>query len=138
MSLQADSQDEIGAVAGAFNDMSAQLNDLLRKISTASQQVASGSRNIADSGNTLADGAARQASSVEELSASIAEINAQLTALKPGNIATVVYYCDYAQEYHQITGAVRKVDAYWKLLQIGNMSIDFCEIADIEKVAIPV
>ena len=38
MSLQADSQDEIGAVAGAFNDMSAQLNDLLRKISTASQQ----------------------------------------------------------------------------------------------------
>ena len=68
----------------------------------------------------------------------IAEINAQLTALKPGNIATVVYYCDYAQEYHQITGAVRKVDAYWKLLQIGNMSIDFCEIAEIEKGATPV
>ena len=60
------------------------------------------------------------------------------TALKPGNIATVVYYCDYAQEYHQITGAVRKIDAYWKLLQIGNMSIDFCEIAEIEKVATPV
>ena len=53
MSLQADSQDEIGAVAGAFNDMSAQLNDLLRKISVASQQVASGSRNIADSGQQL-------------------------------------------------------------------------------------
>ena len=47
VSLQADSQDEIGAVAGAFNDMSAQLNDLLRKISVASQQVASGSRNTA-------------------------------------------------------------------------------------------
>ena len=45
MSLQADSQDEIGAVAGAFYDMSAQLNDLLRKISVASQQVASSSRN---------------------------------------------------------------------------------------------
>lgn len=68
----------------------------------------------------------------------IVEINAQLTALKPGNIATVVYYCDYAQEYHQITGAVRKIDPYWKLLQIGNMSIDFCEIAEIEKVATPV
>lgn len=68
----------------------------------------------------------------------IAEINTQLTALKPGNIATVVYYCDYAQEYHQVTGAVRKVDPYWKLLQIGNMSIDFCEIAEIEKVATPV
>lgn len=42
----------------------------------------------------------------------------------------------YAQEYHQITGAVRKVDPYWKLLQIGNMSIDFCEIAEIEIIAI--
>lgn len=79
--LQADSEDEIGAVAGAFNDMSDQLNDIIRKISTASQQVASGSKNIADSGNTLADGAARQASSVEELSASIAEINAQIGAM---------------------------------------------------------
>ena len=78
VTLQADSEDEIGAVAGAFNDMSAQLNDILRKIAVASQQVASGSKNIADSGNTLADGAARQASSVEELSASIAEINAQI------------------------------------------------------------
>ena len=65
----------------------------------------------------------------------IAEINAQLTSLKPGNVATVVYYCDYAQEYHQLTGPVRKIDGYWKLLQVGDMSIDFCEIAEIEKVA---
>ena len=65
----------------------------------------------------------------------IAEINAQLMALKPGNMATVVYYCDYAQEYHQLTGPVRKIDGYWKLLQVGDMSIDFCEIAEIEKVA---
>ena len=63
----------------------------------------------------------------------IAEINAQLTNLKSGNVATVVYYCDYAQEYHQITGPVRKVDGYWKVLQIGDLSIDFCEIAEIEK-----
>ena len=42
----------------------------------------------------------------------IAEINPQLMSLKPGNIATVVYYCDYAQECHQIAGPVRKVDAY--------------------------
>ena len=65
----------------------------------------------------------------------IAEINAQLTNLKSGNVATVVYYCDYAQEYHQITGPVRKVDGYWKVLQIGDLSIDFCEIAEIEKTA---
>ena len=65
----------------------------------------------------------------------IAEINAQLVALKPGNMATVVYYCDYAQEYLQLTGPVRKVDGYWKVLQIGDLSIDFCEIAEIEKTA---
>ena len=65
----------------------------------------------------------------------IAEINAQLTNLKSGNVATVVYYCDYAQEYHQITGPVRKIDGYWNLLQVGDMSIDFCEIAEIEKTA---
>ena len=63
------------------------------------------------------------------------KINAQLTNLKSGNVATVVYYCDYAQEYHQITGPVRKVDGYWKVLQIGDLSIDFCEIAEIEKTA---
>lgn len=65
----------------------------------------------------------------------IAEINAQLVALKPGNMAMVVYYCEYAQEYHQLTGAVRKIDSYWKILLIGNVSIDFCEIAEIEKIA---
>lgn len=64
----------------------------------------------------------------------IAEINAQLTNLKSGNVATVVYFCDYAQEYHQLTGPVQKIDGYWKLLQVGDMSIDFCEIAEIEKV----
>ena len=68
----------------------------------------------------------------------IAEINAQLTNLKSGNVATVVYFCDYAQEYHQLTGPVQKIDGYWKLLQVGDMSIDFCEIAEIEKVATPV
>ena len=32
-------------------------------------------------------------------------------------------------------GPVRKIDGYWKLLQVGDMSIDFCEIAEIEKTA---
>ena len=48
---------------------------------------------------------------------------------------TVVYYCIYEQEYHQITGAVVSVDTYWSLLQIGNMAIDFSEIFEIEILA---
>lgn len=65
------------------------------------------------------------------------ELNEQLSQLRKGTIVTVVYYCIYAQEYHQLTGAVVKVDAYWSLLQVGNMSIDFAEIAEIEQLPNP-
>lgn len=63
----------------------------------------------------------------------IVEINAQLTQLKPGTLVTVVYYCDYTQEYHQLTGKISKIDPYWKTLEIGNISIDFAELHGIEK-----
>lgn len=62
----------------------------------------------------------------------LAELNQKLSQLRKGTIVTVVYYCIYEQEYHQITGAVVSVDTYWRLLQIGNMAIDFSEIAEIE------
>lgn len=62
----------------------------------------------------------------------IAEISSQLTQLNPGTLVTVVYYCDYTQEYHQLTGKVSKVDSYWRTLEIGNISIDFSELYEIE------
>lgn len=65
------------------------------------------------------------------------ELNEQLSQLCKGTIVTVVYYCIYEQEYHQLTGAVVKVDAYWGLLQVGNMSIDFSEITEIEQLSNP-
>ena len=68
----------------------------------------------------------------------LAEINEQLSVLRKGTMATVVYYCEYAQEYHQITGTVVAVDTYWRLLQVGNTSIDFSEIAEIEIILKPV
>lgn len=64
----------------------------------------------------------------------ITEINAQLSDLKPGQLVTVVYYCEYTREYHQLTGKVIKVDSYWKTLQIGNVSIDFSELYQVELV----
>lgn len=64
----------------------------------------------------------------------IAEINTRLSNLKPGQLVTVVYYCDYTQEYHQLTGKVSKVDPYWKAVTIGNISIDFAELYQIEMV----
>lgn len=64
----------------------------------------------------------------------IAEINTRLTDLKPGQLVTVVYYCDYTQEYHQLTGRVSKVDIYWKAVTIGNISIDFAELYQVEMI----
>lgn len=66
------------------------------------------------------------------------ELNQQLSQLRKGTMVTVVYYCIYEQEYHQITGAVIKVDSYWSSLQIGNISIDFSEISKIEIISKPV
>ena len=56
------------------------------------------------------------------------------TDLKPGQLVTVVYYCDYTQEYHQLTGRVSKVDIYWKAVTIGNISIDFAELYQVEMI----
>ena len=61
----------------------------------------------------------------------VREINSILVDLRKGQNVTVVYYNVYEEEYHQLTGAVEKVDAYWRLLQIGNIAIDFEEISEI-------
>ena len=67
----------------------------------------------------------------------LAELNQKLAQLRKGTVVTVVYYCIYEQEYHQITGGVVKVDTYWNLLQIGNMAIDFSEITEVEIISNP-
>ena len=46
-------------------------------------------------------------------------------------MATVVYYGAYEQAYKQLTGTVKKVDSFWKTLQIGDITIDFSEIAEL-------
>ena len=61
----------------------------------------------------------------------IAELNAALSALKPGQLATVVYYGSYEQSYQQITGPVRKIDGFWKTCQVGDVLIEFSEIAEL-------
>ena len=61
----------------------------------------------------------------------IAELNHQLVSLSTGSIITVVYYCDYAQDYKQLTGCVKSIDPLWKVLEIGGVSIDFRDITEI-------
>ena len=61
----------------------------------------------------------------------VAELNATLTDLTQGQIVTVVYYGSYEQAYKQLTGAVKKVDPFWKTIQIGEITIDFSEISEL-------
>ena len=58
----------------------------------------------------------------------VLELNTTLTELEQGQMATVVYYGAYEQAYKQLTGTVKKVDSFWKTLQLGDVSIDFSEI----------
>ena len=59
------------------------------------------------------------------------ELNRILIELKKGQMITVVYYCSYEENYLQLTGTVAKVEAYWHLLQIDNICIDFSDIYNI-------
>lgn len=62
---------------------------------------------------------------------SIIELNQILTSLRKGQIITIVYYCEYGQEYRQLTGPMEKVDFYWNTIQVGNSSIGLSELHDI-------
>ena len=59
------------------------------------------------------------------------QINNALTRLCKGQQVTVVYYGTMERETLQITGSVMKVDAYWQILQVNKVAIDFSEIYEI-------
>lgn len=59
------------------------------------------------------------------------QINNTLLELHKGQPITVVYYGSMEQETLQITGTVVKIDAYWQILQVNKVAIDFSEIYEI-------
>ena len=63
----------------------------------------------------------------------VEELNRTLCSLEVGTFITVVYYCQYQEEYCQITGTVSKIDWSWKYIQIGQVCVDFKEILQISK-----
>lgn len=62
----------------------------------------------------------------------IDELNESLSMLHPGDEVTVEYYCQYGNQYKQLTGMVKKIDLFWKELQIGESFVAFQEISNIE------
>lgn len=71
------SNDEIGDLSRAFQEMADSTNEVLTNISLSADQVSSGSRQVSDSSVALSQGATEQASSIEELTASLEEIGSQ-------------------------------------------------------------
>ena len=61
----------------------------------------------------------------------IEELNRTLYALQPGDTVTVVYYCQYREEYCQLTGTVAKIDNYWKMIQVGTTCVDYADIMNV-------
>jgi methyl-accepting chemotaxis protein len=77
VTLDIDTKDEVGVLAGAIRTMVTSINEVLTNINVSSEQVASGSRQVSDSSQALSQGTTEQASSIEQLTASMEEISAQ-------------------------------------------------------------
>lgn len=66
--------DEIGMLAGSFNQFIRKVSETIGNILSASSQVARGSGQIADTAQTLSQGSMKQAASVEEVSATVEQM----------------------------------------------------------------
>lgn len=77
ITINIDSEDEVGILAKSFNRMTNNINEIMTNINSAAEQVASGAKQVSDSSMELSQGATEQASSVEQLTASIEEISSQ-------------------------------------------------------------
>lgn len=51
------------------------------------------------------------------------EVNAALTALRPGELTTVVFYNEEEQTYEQLTGVVTRIDPTARILQLSETEI---------------
>ena len=60
------------------------------------------------------------------------EINRELKSLEIGKIITIVWYNEIEQNYIQLTGEVKKVDAQKRYLQIEAIYIYFDDIYSIQ------
>jgi len=77
VSVDFDSNDEIGALCRSFNKMIQNLNEILKNITLCAKEVAAGSNQMSASSIALSQGATEQASSIQELTATLDEISTQ-------------------------------------------------------------
>ncbi len=78
VSLDIDQKDEIGILAEAMKNMTAQLNEVVKQVKAASDNVASGSEEMSASSEALSQGATEQASHLEEITSSMEEMGSNI------------------------------------------------------------
>ncbi len=71
-------RDEVGVLAEALNQMSAQLGGMVAAIQSSAEQLAASSEQISSTARSLAESAQGQASTLEETSASVEELAASV------------------------------------------------------------
>ncbi len=76
--LEVARRDEVGALAGSLNEMSARLSATIARIQRSAELVASASVELASSAQGLAQGALSQASTLEETSAAVEQLSASV------------------------------------------------------------
>ena len=74
-----DRQDELGAVARAFNSFADRLAQIIGEVLAAASALSAAAAQISSSAQTLGQGTADQAASVQETSASLQQMNASIT-----------------------------------------------------------
>ena len=62
----------------------------------------------------------------------ILEIGQQLNMISKGDFVSITYYCQYGKQYRHLSGNVLRIDCYWKVIQIGAVSVSFDEIFEID------
>ena len=109
ISLAVTSNDELGALATAFNTMAGNLGQMVHEITGAAEQVASSSEEISASAQMLSNGAQTQAATLEETSASVEELTSsveQVSGHAQGQAASVE---ESSSSMQQIQSGVEQV-----------------------------
>jgi len=77
-SVDIDSKDEIGVMAGAFNNTTTKLKDVMKQINTSSGEVGNASTQISSASEQLAAGAEEQQAQLSEVATTMEEMSAMI------------------------------------------------------------
>jgi len=106
LSDQKFNSDEIGEMAKALKEMTANIIDIVRNIKQTSDVLSSSSNKVNITSKNIAEGANMQASSTEEVSASMEEMNASISQNKDNAQATEAIAKKVAAEMNTISQSV--------------------------------